>query len=260
MFSKNFDRRIYLFLAVFAGSAAVGLPFGFYALWPANVETDYEPIQPIDFSHALHAGTGRTLEGKTQLQIDCIYCHSQVETGPKATVPSVSTCMNCHSEVQPKMMVIKGSAAHGQEEHSAEATEEHASGTIEEQSDESLEEHATETTGESAEEHATEMVEQLKPGIAILLQHYENNEPIEWIKVHDLADFVYFDHSRHNTAGLDCTECHGDIQRMRRVRRVYSLKMAWCLECHQQGPTETTSEDLRAQGLRGPINCSACHR
>ena len=236
MFTKTFDRRIYLFLGVFASTAAVGLPFGVYALWPANVETDYEPLQPINFSHALHAGTGRTLEGKTQLQIGCIYCHSQVETGPKATVPSVSTCMNCHNEVQPKMVMIKRAAMRSEQKHTTEVTE------------------------ESTEEHAAETIEQLKPDIARLLWHYENNEPIEWVKVHDLADFVYFDHSRHISAGLDCMECHGDIQRMGRVRRVYSLKMAWCLECHQQGPTDTTSKDLRDRGLRGPINCSACHR
>lgn len=99
----------------------------------------------------------------------------------------------------------------------------------------------------------------LKPGMATLLEHWQKAEPVRWEKVHDLADFVYFDHSRHLTAttGLDCVDCHGPVEKMDRVRRVYSLKMGWCLECHMQ-PPPAGSPDW--QTTRAPITCSTCHR
>ena len=58
----------------------------------------------------------------------------------------------------------------------------------------------------------------IKPSIAALLEHWNEKKPIEWVKVHDLADFVYFDHSRHMNAGLTCAECHGEVEKMERVK------------------------------------------
>jgi len=218
MFSRKFDRRVYLLLVVVLCSGAVGVTFGFYALWPANVETGYEPEQPIAFSHALHAGTGRLADGRIGMEIPCLYCHSNAETSAHATVPEVSTCMKCHTEVQPQ--VSKQVQEHG---------------------------------------HA-ETVTALNEEIAKLIDAHEKGESIEWIKVHDLADFVYSDHSRHMASGLDCSECHGAVETMDRVKRVKSLKMSWCLDCHRKKPTEITSELYRRLGNRGPTHCSACHR
>ena len=100
---------------------------------------------------------------------------------------------------------------------------------------------------------------QLKPGLAQLLEYWEKKEPIKWVKVHDLAAFVYFDHSRHLTkqAGLECQDCHGAVEEMDRVERVHSLKMGFCLECHMQAPPEDAPE---GQTTRAPIHCSTCHR
>ncbi len=99
----------------------------------------------------------------------------------------------------------------------------------------------------------------VKESIATLLRYWEERKPIRWAKVHDLADFVYFDHSRHLTekAALDCVDCHGEVEKMDRVERVYSLKMAWCLDCHMEPPPEDAPEE---QATRAPIHCSACHR
>ena len=108
MFDRLFDRRIHFFLLILFSSGVVGVTFGFYALWPANIERGYEPVQPIAFNHALHAGKGILPDGKLGLAIDCRYCHSDVETRPAATVPPLSTCMNCHSQVQPKVLPIPG--------------------------------------------------------------------------------------------------------------------------------------------------------
>jgi hypothetical protein len=95
--------------------------------------------------------------------------------------------------------------------------------------------------------------------IQALLDHWEKKTPIEWVKVHDLADFAYFDHSRHLTkkAGLTCADCHGPVETMDRVERVHSLKMKWCLDCHRQAPPEGAPPE---QTTRAPTNCSTCHR
>jgi hypothetical protein len=71
------------------------------------------------------------------------------------------------------------------------------------------------------------------PQLAEVRKSYVEGTPIPWIKVHDLADYVYFDHSAHVTAGVGCTECHGPVQQMQTVQTVKPLNMAWCLECHR---------------------------
>jgi hypothetical protein len=93
VFSKEFDRRVYLLAGVTLLSAGVGSSFGLYALWPSIRDAGYEPDQPIAYSHRLHAGT---------LRIDCAYCHWNVERSDHAAVPSLSVCMNCHAHVKPK--------------------------------------------------------------------------------------------------------------------------------------------------------------
>ncbi|MBF0197988.1 MAG: cytochrome c3 family protein [Planctomycetes bacterium] len=207
MFNKAFDRRIHIFLGCFMASATIGVAFGLYALWPPNLETGFEPQQPIEFSHALHAGVDRLADGRQGMGIPCLYCHSEATKGPHATVPPVDTCFKCHSQVEGK--------------------------------------------GPDGGPH---------PEIAKIFDAMESKKPIEWVKVNDVADFVYFDHSQHLLAGMDCTECHGDVQNMHRVKRDASLKMKWCLDCHTQAPTEHTSELYARQNLRSAIHCSACHR
>ena len=96
--------------------------------------------------------------------------------------------------------------------------------------------------------------------MAILLSHWEKKQPIVWNKVNDLADFVYFDHSRHMAAGLTCQECHGPIETMEHVRRQYGLKMSWCLDCHKQDPPAGSAAAARGSATRAPINCTTCHR
>ncbi|MBI2877192.1 MAG: cytochrome c3 family protein [Candidatus Tectomicrobia bacterium] len=71
-----------------------------------------------------------------------------------------------------------------------------------------------------------------QPEVLKVLNHWNKKEPIPWIKVHDLPDFVYFSHKRHVLKGVVCQTCHGTVQRMERVRRVSSLEMGWCVDCH----------------------------
>jgi hypothetical protein len=63
---------------------------------------------------------------------------------------------------------------------------------------------------------------------------FENSRSIEWTRVHDLPDFVNFDHSIHVNKGVGCTTCHGPIDRMPLVAQAQSLQMEWCLDCHRQ--------------------------
>ncbi len=86
------------------------------------------------------------------------------------------------------------------------------------------------------------------PEIQKLYEYWEKQEPIPWIKVHDVPDFVHFTHKRHIKAGLKCQHCHGPIETMDRVTRVSSLKMPWCVDCH----TERQVENGR--------DCWTCHK
>ena len=134
-----------------------------YGFSPRTTDVGYEPIQPVPFSHAMHAG---------ELGIDCRYCHNTVEYAAKAAVPPTQTCMNCHTQI-------------------------HKDST------------------------------KLKP----LWESYESGRPVEWIRVHDLPDFVFFNHSAHVTRGVSCVECHGRVDKMEVVHQHEMLSMGWCMRC-----------------------------
>jgi hypothetical protein len=114
------------------------------------------------------------------------------------------------------------------------------------------------------------------PKLAALRDSWTSGNPIAWVRVHRVADYVYFDHSVHLAAGVGCVSCHGRIDQMEVVRQDKPLNMGWCLECHRDpGPnlrpkdqitnmTWTPSTDEAVQfaenKLRGPEHCSGCHR
>lgn len=85
-----------------------------------------------------------------------------------------------------------------------------------------------------------------KPEILKILDYWGKKEPIPWVKVYDLPDFVYFSHKRHVRKGIVCQTCHGAVQGMERIRRVSSLEMGWCLECHNQNGVSR--------------DCAVCHK
>jgi hypothetical protein len=104
--------------------------------------------------------------------------------------------------------------------------------------------------------------------------------PVEWLKVHDLPDYVYFNHSAHVTRGVGCVTCHGRIDEMEEVHQKEPLSMSWCLSCHRapeqnlRPPEEVTNmtwkppsdpvafgKELREKNhLNPPTDCSTCHR
>lgn len=180
-------------LLTLGGLAGLGaIVFAFY-WWASPLHTDvgYAPKQPVPYSHALHV---------SQLKLDCRYCHSSVEMGPMAGVPSTQTCMNCHAQVRkdsPKLKLVRASFAEG-----------------------------------------------------------KGDKSIEWVRVHKLPDYAYFDHSAHvglgvgeNRAAIGCETCHGRIDTMDVVRQVQPLSMSWCVDCHSNpGPNLRPVEALTAMG------------
>lgn len=85
-----------------------------------------------------------------------------------------------------------------------------------------------------------------RPEIKKLAAYWERKQPIPWIRVYTLPDYVYFSHKRHIRAGLECQRCHGPVETMPVVFKYSSLEMGWCLSCHRQ---------------RGaPVDCATCHK
>ncbi len=187
---------------------------GFFWYFGSPVYTDvgYRPVQPVDYSHKLHAG---------DLGLDCRYCHTNVEISPYANVPATQTCMNCHKLILPES-------------------------------------------------------EKLLP----VRESYQTGMPIEWVKVHMLPEYAYFDHSAHLRAGVGCVSCHGRIDQMAHVTQVKPLSMGWCLDCHRdpakylRPPSEVTNmqwtppenqmqkahQQIKELNINPPVDCSGCHR
>lgn len=73
-----------------------------------------------------------------------------------------------------------------------------------------------------------------KAGIQTLLDHWNEQRPVSWVRLQRLPDFVYFTHERHLAHGLQCTTCHGQVEHMSGTPRAATLEMGWCVSCHQQ--------------------------
>jgi hypothetical protein len=119
------------------------------------------------------------------------------------------------------------------------------------------------------------------PKLALIREDWESGKRMEWIRVHRLPSYAYFDHSVHVASGVGCVECHGRVDEMDQVQQVQPLSMSWCLECHRevrakQGGSrflrpvsEVTNMEWKRnpnkplalpRPLNPPENCSACHR
>ncbi|MFZ5478752.1 MAG: cytochrome c3 family protein [Myxococcota bacterium] len=102
-----------------------------------------------------------------------------------------------------------------------------------------------------------------RPELDKLKEYYKDGtgEPIPWVKVHDLPDFVYFSHKRHVLGGVQCNECHGEVTEMTVAERVSSLKMGWCLDCHAQHEKIDENYGDKAELRRAELkDCWTCHK
>ncbi|MCF8224409.1 MAG: cytochrome c family protein [Bacteroidales bacterium] len=144
-------------------------------------QENYEPDQPIKFSHWVHV---------TDNHIDCNYCHHTVEHSKSAGIPETELCMNCH-------IIVREGTYSGRHE------------------------------------------------INKLVNAYENGDPIEWIRIHNLQDHVFFSHAQHVAVGkIECRTCHGPIENMHRVKQVTDLSMGWCINCHRDTEVQFFENDF----------------
>lgn len=104
--------------------------------------------------------------------------------------------------------------------------------------------------------------EQAQADIAYLKEMYAKGEPIPWVKIHDLPDFVHFSHKRHVQGGVECQECHGEVQNdMTVAYRVSELTMGWCLNCHKEHPKVDENYGAQAELRRAELkDCWTCHK
>ncbi len=119
------------------------------------------------------------------------------------------------------------------------------------------------------------VIKRESPEIQKIYRSLENDEPIQWVRVHNLPDLAYFNHSQHtNVGGLECTNCHGEINKMEVVEQRSSLTMGWCIDCHRKTDVNTkdnayydklvelhnkeNKEPLKVQNIGG-LECSKCH-
>ena len=170
-----------------------------------------------------------------QYEMDCKYCHSTVEKSKSASIPSLNTCMNCHKYVK------------ADEKYNGKTSPE-----IQKIYD------AIGYDGDNME----------------YIEGYEQR-PIKWIRIHNLPDLAYFNHSQHVVVGnLECQTCHGPVQEMEKVEQFATLQMGWCIDCHRERGIDSENNEyyeevhknMIAEGKdyvtvaeNGGLECSKCH-
>ena len=184
--------------------------FLFGTLFKVGVDEGYQPIQPIAFSHKIHAGDNK---------IECQYCHSAAKHSKHSGIPSVNVCMNCHaniSEVADNTKVIM-------EEGGVVLTKKDLDKEIAK---------VYEAAGWDAEKR----------------EYTGETKPVKWVRVHNLPDFAYFNHSQHVTvAGVKCQKCHGPVEEMEEVYQHAPLTMGWCIDCHKETKVDLKGNEYYAK-------------
>ena len=199
--------------------------FAYSTMMGIGVYTQYQPEQPIAFSHELHSG----ING-----VDCNYCHSSARHSKHSGIPSANVCMNCHTYIN-------------------------------------------EGTDEEGTQEIAKIYEAVgfDPDSRTYIEGY-TQKPIEWVRIHNLPDHAYFNHSQHVVAGqIECQECHGPIQEMEEVYQYSELTMGWCIECHRESEVkmegneyyakihdelkEKYGKDVFTVEEIGGLECAKCH-
>ena len=180
---------IFLMVVGFLLSSAY---FVYGYLMQVGIDQGYMPVQPIHYSHKIHAGAN---------QIECKYCHSSARVSKHSGIPSLNVCMNCHKNIA---------------EYNGE---------------EDLE------NGYTKEFYTKEIKKLYKAvGWDEDNQAYTGEtQPVKWVRIHNLPDFVYFNHAQHVQAGgIACQKCHGPVEEMEVMYQHAPLTMGWCINCHRE--------------------------
>ena len=231
-------------LAIIAIIAVVGI-----GVWMTNGadlgrQKNYMPEQPIFYSHKVHAGIN---------QINCLYCHSGAEKSRHAMIPSTNVCMNCHKQINEYT---------GAETHPLV----------------NLEGKKVDGTAEIKKLYDYAGWDPVKKDYKRNAAGEIQAKPVEWVKIHNLPDHVYFNHSLHVVSGkVACQRCHGGIQEMDEVYQFADLSMGWCINCHRETKVqfadnnyysifqkyhneikEGKREDVKVSDIGG-LECQKCH-
>ncbi|WP_396193850.1 c-type cytochrome [Flavobacterium sp.] len=197
-----------------------------------GVDQDYAPIQPIHYSHRIHAGSNG---------IDCKYCHSAARVSKNAGIPSLNVCMNCHKNI-------------------AEVAD-------------------TTATAEYSKAFYDGEIQKLYDAVGwdkATQKYTGKTKPVKWVRIHNLPDFAYFNHSQHVTvAGIECQKCHGPVQEYEIQKQFAPLTMGWCIKCHRETDvkmegnayyTKIHEELSKKYGVdkltaaqMGGLECGKCH-
>ena len=198
-----------------------------------GVDQGYMPVQPIHYSHKIHAGAN---------QIECKYCHSSARVSKHSGIPSLNVCMNCHMNIA---------------EYNGE---------------EDLENGYT-------KDFYTKEIKKLYAAVGWdeTNQRYTGeSQPVKWVRIHNLPDFVYFNHAQHVEVGeIACEKCHGPVEEMEIMYQYSPLTMGWCINCHRETNVKVESNEYytkihealsKKYGVEkltvaqmGGLECGKCH-
>ena len=229
---KAFVKNQFLMLvtAIFFLLSSAYFVYGYFM--QVGVDQGYEPIQPIHYSHKIHAGDNG---------IDCKYCHSSARVSKHSGIPSLNVCMNCHKSIY----------------EVAEST----------------------ATEEYSKEFYDGEIQKLYDAVGwddVEQKYTGKTKPVKWVRIHNLPDFAYFNHSQHvSVAGVECQTCHGPVEEMEIMYQHSPLTMGWCINCHREtnvkvednGYYEKIHEALSKKygvdkltaAQMGGLECGKCH-
>ena len=234
-FAKN--QFLVLVSSIFLLLAAAYFAYGWFM--QVGIDQGYAPIQPIHYSHKIHAGDNK---------IECKYCHSSARVSKHSGIPSLNVCMNCHKSIYE----YKGNPEGPSAEDLAK--------------------------GYTNEFYTAEIKKLYKAvGWDEENQSYTGeSQPVEWVRIHNLPDLAYFNHAQHVTVGeIECQTCHGPVEEMEIMYQYAPLTMGWCINCHRETNVQVEDngyyekihealskkygvENLTAAQMGG-LECGKCH-
>lgn len=208
--------------------------FVYGSLMSVGVDQGYEPVQPIHYSHRIHAGSN---------EIDCKYCHSSARVSKHSGIPSLNICMNCHKSI--------GAVADAVQQ-------------------EGINEFGVDYNAEIQKLYKAVGWDEAEQ------QYTGKTSPVKWIRIHNLPDFAYFNHSQHvMVGGVECQTCHGPVEEMEVMYQHSPLTMGWCINCHRESNVQVKGNEYYTKihdelskkygvdqltvAQMGGLECGKCH-
>lgn len=226
------NQFLVLVTSIFMLLASAYFVYGY--LMQIGIDQGYAPIQPIHYSHKIHAGENG---------IDCKYCHSSARVSKHSGIPSLNVCMNCHKNIAE----FQGSKDSVYVEYT--------------------------------KEFYTAEIQKLYDAVGwdkTTQKYTGKTKPVKWVRIHNLPDFVYFNHAQHVTVGgIECQKCHGPVETYEIQKQFAPLTMGWCINCHRETDVKMEGNayydkvheqlskkygvDKLTAAQMGGLECGKCH-